>query len=104
MHPKKWEVWYANVIFEEDKNQSKCRPTIVLVAGTDFIVGLKVTTKGPRQNDYTLEHWKEAGLPEKSFVRIDKKVKIPDGDIIRKIGEIHPVDRLLIEYRLAALV
>lgn len=104
MRPKQWEVWYVEAHFEEDTSKSKTRPGIVIVAKSDFAICLKITTQGPRENDYTLEYWKEAGLAEKSYVQLDKKVKVPAHGIYRKVGIIHPEDRLKIEYRLAALL
>ena len=61
MRPKQWEVWYVEAHFEEDTSKSKTRPGIVIVAKSDFAICLKITTQGPRENDYTLEYWKEAG-------------------------------------------
>lgn len=104
MKPKEWELWFANVIFEEDRLQSKTRPFIVMVTGAGFAVGLKVTSQGPRDNDYRLEYWSEAGLAKPSYVRLDKKVKIQESDLLHKLGRIHPIDQIKIEYRLAALV
>ena len=104
MEPKQWEMWYVNAIFEDDKTKSKPRPAIIIVTGTGFVIGLKVTTKGPRENDYELEFWSEAGLSQKSYVRLDKTIKISSCDILHKLGVVHPVDRLKLEYRMAALL
>jgi hypothetical protein len=87
-----WEIWLANVYFEEDPLKSKRRPVVVVPDGS-FIKVFKVTTHVPRDDyDYPLKKWSSAGLRGESVVRMDKVIVLLQGDLIHKIGKLHPID------------
>jgi mRNA-degrading endonuclease toxin of MazEF toxin-antitoxin module len=90
-----WEVWYANVAFEEDSTKSKKRPVVVIDNRTAIILSLKVTSHEPRQNvfgEYALQRWKEAGLVKPSTVRCSKRLSLDQKDFVQRIGRLHPID------------
>lgn len=95
--PHAWEIWFADVKFEDNANLSKRRPVLVLSNNIVYILSLKITSKPPRDNyygEYELVKWKEAGLDKPSTVRISKKLKLFERDFSFKIGRLAPIDIL----------
>ena len=88
-----WEVWLAAVRFE-DSTEVKNRPVVVTSSGDVFVLALKVTSHDPRSQwgEYALQYWKAAGLQKPSTVRIGKRLRLQHGDMIHKIGRLHPLD------------
>ncbi len=97
-----WDVWLADVHFEEI-NQSKKRPVLILNDSTVVVYALKMTSHDVRTGEYPLKRWKEAGLDRPTVVRIGKKLQLSSKDMIRKFGQIHPVDRVEIMKKLKSL-
>lgn len=98
---KKWEIWFAGVMFE-DTNQIKKRPVLIiddnLTAG--LLLTLKMTSKPPRNNfygEYPLKYWSNAGLKKPTTVRVSKKILMSDNDLQFKIGKIDNYDIINIE-------
>lgn len=90
-----WEVWFANVVFEDNPALSKQRPVVIVDNQTAYIISLKVTSHSPRSiypGEYALKEWKAAGLSKPSTVRCSKKLRLIPSDFIRKIGRLHPID------------
>lgn len=95
--PEPWEVWFANVRFEDDPTLSKSRPVLVISDHKVCILSLKITSKPPRNNfygEYALLKWQEAGLDKQSTVRISKKLKLVERDFSYRIGRLAPIDIL----------
>lgn len=95
--PKTWEIWFANVKFEDDPEQVKARPVLIISNKVAYILSLKVTSKQPRSNywgEYSLIKWKEAGLSKPSTVRISKKLRLVEKDLLRRTGRISSIDIL----------
>ncbi len=95
--PAQWEIWFADVRFEDAPNLSKRRPVLVLFNNVVYILSLKITSKAPRNSyygEYVLLKWKEAGLDRQSTVRISKKLKLVERDFVYKIGRLAPIDIL----------
>lgn len=93
--PHSWEIWLANVKFEDDPETTKARPVLVIDSNRVCILSLKITSKPPRNNyygEYQLLKWKAAGLVKPSTVRISKKLKLFERDFIRKIGRAAAID------------
>lgn len=98
---KKWDVFLANVPFEECI-QSKIRPVVILeISDTQVIVCLKMTGQPPRQNEYVLRRWKDAGLHKPTTVRLSKRLVLNQKLILKQIGCLHALDILEIEKRLS---
>ena len=75
---KKWEIWKADVPYEEDKSKSGFRP-VVIISETEVLV-LKMTTHQnsakPKPYEYELMKWTEAGLPNKTFVQCNRFIRL----------------------------
>lgn len=98
MQIKPWEVWFAAVRFE-DAPTVKARPVIVTSSGQIYVWALKVTSKVPRSTwgEYQLTQWQYAGLDKPSTVRISKRIKLEQRDMIRRLGTLHAIDILGIQ-------
>lgn len=95
---KPWEVWYAAVRFE-DSPQIKNRLVVVTSSGAVYVMALKVTSHVPRNEwgEYALQHWQAAGLNKPSTVRIGKRLRLQQSDMVHRIGKLHPLDILNIQ-------
>ena len=95
---KPWEVWFAAVRFE-DSPQIKNRPVVVTSSGAIYVMALKVTSHVPRNEwgEYALQHWQAAGLNKPSMVRIGKRLRLQQSDMVHRIGKLHPLDILNIQ-------
>ena len=96
MSPIKWEIWFADMPFEETIG-SKPRPVLVLVTNGENIVVGKMTTHPPRSEfpyEYQLTDWRGAGLPCQTTLRLSKLARISSTCFIKKIGVIQPVDQI----------
>ena len=94
-----WDVWLANVAFEDKPLEYKARPVVILSTGEVFILSLKVTTHAPRSGwgEYALIKLQAAGLTKPSTVRISKLVRIAPADMIKKLGKLHTLDIMNIQ-------
>lgn len=98
--PRPWEVWWADVAFEDQPSITKRRPVLVLDHQTCIILSLKITSHAPREEffgEYALQKWHAAGLTKPSTVRISKVLRLQRSDFAEKIGDLHPVDISVIE-------
>jgi len=95
---KPWEAWLAAVRFE-DSQEVKKRPVVVTSAGNIYVIALKVTSHIPRNEwgEYALQQWQAAGLSKPSTVRIGKRLRLQQSDLVHKIGTLHPQDILNIQ-------
>ena len=95
---KPWEVWFAAVRFE-DSPQIKNRPVVVTSSGAIYVMALKVTSHVPcnEWGEYALQHWQAAGLNKPSTVRIGKRLRLQQSDMVHRIGKLHPLDILNIQ-------
>lgn len=70
---ERWDLYWADVPFEDDPSQKKLRPVVIMRDMVVYVLTLKVTSHDKRENDpyeYELLEWQEAGLYEPSVVRI----------------------------------
>lgn len=104
---KRWDIYWAEVPFEDDPTQTKLRPAIIARDKIETALVIRVTSRGARDcdpYDYEIQDWKAAGLKEPSTVRISKITQIlPDKiyDFIGRlsIGDIFEIQRLMDEYK-----
>lgn len=103
--PEKWEVWFANVRYEDNPTIVKKRPVIIYDKQHAFIISLKVTGQMPRNNktEYVLQRWSEAGLDTVSTVRLSKQLKILRSDYIHKIGNLRTKDIMGIKVKIMGM-
>lgn len=100
---KRWDVYWAEMPFEEDPSQTKLRPVIIAKDGIVYVLTLRVTSHEPREYDaydYPLKEWKSANLNKPSTVRIRKLAKLAPNAIHDQIGTLHPTDTLEIQCRM----
>jgi len=81
----------SNVILER-------RPCLIIDDGHGFIIeknndylGMKITTKN-KKNKKEIRNWYDAGLKEKSYVRIEMPIKIEESQLVKKIGKLSKCD------------
>ena len=98
---QQWDIWYAPFAFEEDPNQTKDRPVLIISTQPLTCVVLKITSAGKRDDDdYEIQKWQEAGLDRKSYIRINKRVRMEIEHFRRKIGRLQDIDILLLGLKL----
>lgn len=96
----RWDIYWADVPFEEDPFQSKRRPVIIARNKVIYALVLRVTSHDVRKDDpydYPLQEWEYANLSKESVVRIRKIAQIKPEHIHEYIGKLHPVDILEIQ-------
>lgn len=81
----------SNVILER-------RPCLIIDDGCGFIIeknsdylGMKITTQD-KKNKKEIRNWYDAGLKQKSFVRIEMPIKIEKNQLVKKIGKLNKYD------------
>ena len=76
---QRWEIWEANVPFEEKKG-SKRRPVLILSEKECFVFSLKMTSHDPRykklEGEYEIMKWQEAGLEKPTVIQCSRKLKL----------------------------
>lgn len=76
---KRWEIWEADVPFEEGY-RSKRRPVLILSENECLVISLKMTSHEPRYSklpgEYEVMKWKEAGLKKPTVIQCSKKLKL----------------------------
>jgi len=94
MKCKQWEIWDANVKFD-DSDEIKKRPVLVIDAESGIAIALKMTTHPPRDdNEYILKDWEKSGLKKPTTIRTSKVLHLLDSDIIKKRGSLTLKDRV----------
>lgn len=77
----RWEIWEADVPFEEGKG-SKRRPILILSEEDCFIISLKMTSHEPRykelEGEFEIMKWKEAGLKKPTVIQCSRKLKLKE--------------------------
>ena len=93
-----WEVWWAYVAFEEGDG-GKQRPVLVLEDGIVYVIALMITSHEQRDlyGEYDITKWQSAGLTKPSTIRTSRKLHLEEQDLIRKMGELQPLDIVLLK-------
>ena len=94
-----WDIWLTDFPYEEDHNQYSSRPVIVLSVEPLWLLSVKVTKHDIRDFDpfdVKIERWKESGLEYPSTARISKTAGLSVTNFIKKLGMLHPDERLKI--------
>ena len=72
---------------------------MLVLENSDYLT-LKITTKKNNINEVKeIKNWKEIGLKEKSYVRIEIPQRVEQNQLIRKIAELSKED-FLVYYKL----
>ncbi|MEG0426190.1 MAG: type II toxin-antitoxin system PemK/MazF family toxin [Cetobacterium sp.] len=97
----KGEVWLAEFPFEEDPNQSKIRPVVILDNGNLEhlkVLSVKITSKFARDEyDVPLLYWQQAKLRFPSIARTSKFMYLPKSVFKYRLGDLHDDDMKLLE-------
>jgi len=93
MQYKRWEIWWADVKYEDSPHTVESRPVLVVAHQEMFILAFKMTGT-ERVNDYQIVNWHGAGLSKETFIRTDMKLKLLERDLTNKIGMLQPSDIL----------
>lgn len=91
----KWDIWYANVYFEDDCSQNKNRPVVIISVEPFCCISLKITSHSRRNNcngEYEIIEWSCAGLNRPSVIRASQKYELAPSDFLHPIGRLHPTD------------
>lgn len=89
------EVWFANFPFEEDENQSKERPVIVLEVDDETckVLSMKVTSSAPHSEfEIELFDWEKIPLNHKSTADASSVKFVLKSDFRRRIGRLSDDD------------
>lgn len=92
---QKWEIWLANVRFEDKPDEYKLRPVLVIDKENIYFLSFKMTSHKPRDNyfgEYSIQFFQEAGLKKPTVIRLSKKLLLLEKEFINKIGKLHPYD------------
>jgi PemK-like protein. len=92
---KKWEIWRARVVYDDDIRQYKNRPVLIYDDQKIYVLSFKITSHAPRSNfpgEYRIKQWHIAGLDGESTVRLSKAIHLKDQDFIGQIGRLHRSD------------
>lgn len=85
----RWDVWLANVPFEDIPSAKKLRPVLVMDDAVIVLSVFKMTTHPPRDElDYQLINYAAAGLPKQTVVRLSKLIILDSVDMIRQLGRL----------------
>lgn len=101
--PNKWEIWLAQVKFEDNPSVIKRRPVLIISPSVSCIISLKITGHAPRatyEGEYLIKKWREAGLDKESTIRVSKKLRLINTDFVHKIGRLQPIDIIEIQKQL----
>lgn len=94
MTANKWDVWLANVPFEEGIG-SKIRPVLIIDPQHYYVIVCKMMTHEPRCGfpyEYLLQDWSGAGLSRPTTLRLSKRPRLEADRLIKKLGVIQPID------------
>ena len=83
----------------EEGTDGKERPVLVLEDGTVYVIALMITSHDQRNiyGEYDITKWQSAGLKNPSTIRITRKLKLEETDLIRKMGDLQPYDIVMLQ-------
>lgn len=94
--PSKWEIWKANFVYDDNPNEMKNRPVLILVNVSNYpVLVAKITKHDVRINypgEFRVNKWREAGLDYPSTIRLSKRLQLEEYDFTEYLGRLHPFD------------
>ncbi|MBR2799794.1 MAG: hypothetical protein IKE04_02740 [Oscillospiraceae bacterium] len=62
------------------------------------MIGLMITTHEQRNvyGDYDVTKWQSAGLKKPSTIRLTRQLRLEEGDLIYKMGDLDPFDIVML--------
>ena len=100
MRREKWDIWNAFFKFEDNTDDGKVRPVLVLGSDEYFTISAEITKHEPREEfegEVAIKYWQEAGLKFPSTVRLTKVLELSDFSFSNKVGKLKFLDRKIIE-------
>ena len=72
---------------------------LVLEDGTVYVLALMITSHEQRNmyGEYDITKWQSAGLKKPSTIRVTRRLELDENDLISKMGDLHPVDIVLLQ-------
>jgi hypothetical protein len=105
IRPKPYELWYGDFPYEENTNNSKDRPVLLVrVFDEQHVRAMKITRfpeRGEHENFMEIEKWREAGLRERSAIEIRKVFNLPVSKLRHRIGELQESDVIRLKFWLS---
>jgi len=99
---KAWEIWLANVTYEDKPIKTK-RPVLVVPADVHVFLMVKMTKAEPRDEyEHRIAEWRLSGLLMETTIRTGKLLRLTDTDMVHKLGDLHPVDVVAFQTKLSA--
>lgn len=93
----KWDIWYADVAFEDMPNESKIRPVLIIDSNKPIILTLKMFSHKPfsksQENMYLIQDWQKAGLSNPTVINVKSPVFLDLKFFKKKIGVLQAKDR-----------
>ena len=83
----------------EEGDGGKQRPVLVLEDGTVYVLALQITSHDQRNlcGEYDITKWQSAGLTKPSMVRVTRRLRLEESDLIKKLGELQPFDIVMLK-------
>ena len=91
MHYKRWEIWLAEVKFEDNPDEIKIRPVLIVAQQEMLLIAYKMT-RTKRINDYSIINWVESGLDKQTHIITELRIRLHEKSLKTKIGNLHPND------------
>lgn len=91
---RKWEIWTANIKFEET-SEVKARPVVIVNKdGNLYAYTAKITSHNARKVDgeYSIQFWSEAGLKKPSVIRLSQMYHLHEDDLNYYVGRLKTAD------------
>ena len=100
-----WDIFWAEVVFEDDPETIKMRPVVVNSNRGAFIMSFYATSQSPKPgyDCYIIKQWEQAGLDKPTVIRLDKCLKLFPANFGDYIGHLTDQDIILIQLELARI-
>lgn len=102
---EQWDIWLAEVKFEQDPTKSKTRPVLVIDNTNIFYIeAAQITSHEPREYDlfdYKIKALESCGLKKASTIRLDHKISLVERNMIKRIGKLSRLDIIQVQIILA---
>jgi mRNA-degrading endonuclease toxin of MazEF toxin-antitoxin module len=96
---KPYSIWWAKYP-NDDNSEGKVRPVLVIDPRTGKCLCLKMTGTAPQTAyDFSISHWREAGLHKATTIKTNKSRIFLDSDLTMQIGDLHPDDIVILQYK-----
>ena len=101
-----WDIYWADVAYEDNPEIIKKRPVVIKSDGGAFIMSFYATSQPskPEYDCYPIKQWREAGLDKPTVVRLDKCLRLEPNDFHEYIGHLTEQDALILQLELMRVI